>query len=192
MKYDIVLAGVGGQGVLSIAAILGMAAVEKGLRIKQAEVHGMSQRGGAVQSHFRVADRAIHSDLIPYGDADMVLSMEPMETLRYTAFLGPDGVIVTEQNPFVNIPNYPDLDAIHAELRRFPRAYLVDAQGIAREMRATRASNMVLLGAASVFVPLAADALESAIEAVFGRKGAQVVETNIEAFRHGREVVEAR
>jgi indolepyruvate ferredoxin oxidoreductase beta subunit len=190
MKYDIVLAGVGGQGVLSIAAILGVAAVEDGLHIKQAEVHGMSQRGGAVQSHFRIADRVIHSDLIPLGGADMVLSMEPMEVLRYTAFLAPDGVIVTEQTPFVNIPNYPDADAIYAELRTFPRAHLVDAQGVARSMRATRASNMVLLGAASLFVPLAADALETAIGTVFGRKGDAVVQTNIDAFRQGRALVE--
>jgi indolepyruvate ferredoxin oxidoreductase, beta subunit len=190
MKYDIVLAGVGGQGVLSIAAILGIAAVGDGLHIKQAEVHGMSQRGGAVQSHFRIADRVIHSDLIPHGGADMVLSMEPMETLRYVPFLGPEGVIIAEQTPFVNIPDYPDLDAVHAQLRGYPNAYLIDAQGVAKEMRATRSSNMVLLGAASVFVPLAADALETAIQTIFGRKGEKVVSTNIEAFRKGRALVE--
>lgn len=189
MKYDIVLAGVGGQGVLSIAAILGIAAVDSGLRIKQAEVHGMSQRGGAVQSHFRIADHMIHSDLIPHGGADMVLSMEPMETLRYVPFLAPEGVIIAEQTPFVNIPDYPDLDAIHAQLRTYPRAHLVDAQGVAKAMRATRASNMVLLGAASMFVPLEVAALETAIHTIFGRKGEKVVATNIEAFRKGRTLV---
>lgn len=189
MKYDIVLAGVGGQGVLSIAAVLGIAAVEDGLHIKQAEVHGMSQRGGAVQSHFRIADRVIHSDLIPLGGADMVISMEPMETLRYIEYLNPQGVIIAEQNPFVNISNYPDLDAVLAEIERFPRAHVVDAEGTARAMRATRASNMVLLGAASVFVPLAAEALESAIGVIFGRKGEPVVATNVEAFRRGRALV---
>lgn len=189
MKYDIVLAGVGGQGVLSIAAILGVAAVEDGLRIKQAEVHGMSQRGGAVQSHFRIADHTIHSDLIPLGGADMVLSMEPMESLRYVEFLTPEGVIVTEANPFDNIVNYPDLDAIRSAISAYPNAHIVDALGVAREMRAVRASNMVLLGAASVFVPLAPEALEAAISAIFGRKGEKVVETNIDAFRRGRALI---
>lgn len=191
MKYDIVLAGVGGQGVLSIAAVLGIAAVEDGLHIKQAEVHGMSQRGGSVQSHFRIADHVIHSDLIPLGGADMVISMEPMETLRYIEYLNPQGVIIAEQNPFVNIPDYPDRDAVLVEIGRFPRAHIVDAEGTARAMRATRASNMVLLGAASVFVPLAAEALESAIGVIFGRKGEQVVATNAEAFRRGRALVQA-
>lgn len=191
MKYDIVLAGVGGQGVLSIAAVLGIAAVEDGLHIKQAEVHGMSQRGGAVQSHFRIADHVIHSDLIPLGSADMVISMELMETLRYVSYLNPQGVIIAERNPFVNIPDYPDLDALLSAIGRFPRAHVVDAEGAAREMRATRASNMVLLGAASLFVPLAAGALESAIGVIFGRKGEKVVETNVEAFRRGRALVTA-
>ncbi|MCD4686280.1 MAG: indolepyruvate oxidoreductase subunit beta [Anaerolineae bacterium] len=189
MKYDIVLAGVGGQGVLSIAAILGVAAVEDGLHIKQAEVHGMSQRGGAVQSHFRIADRTIHSDLISHGGADMVLSMEPMETLRYVPFLAPEGVIIAEMTPFINIPDYPDLDTIHQQLREYPHAHLIDGQGIAKQMRAIRASNMVLLGAASVFVPLEAVALETAIHTIFGRKGEKVVATNIEAFRKGRALV---
>ncbi len=149
----------------------------------------MSQRGGAVQSHFRIADHTIHSDLIPLGGADMVLSMEPMESLRYVEFLTPEGVIVTEANPFDNIANYPDLDAIRSAIMGYSNAHVVDALGVAREMRAARASNMVLLGAASVFVPLAPEALEAAIGAIFGRKGEKVVETNIEAFRRGRALI---
>lgn len=191
MKYDMILAGVGGQGVLSIAAIIGVAAVDAGLYLKQAEVHGMSQRGGAVESHLRIADRPIYSDLIPTGGADMLLSMEPMETLRYVSFLGPEGVIVAERSPFVNIPNYPDLDAVIAELGKFPRAVLVDGEGIAKEIRATRSSNMVLLGAASNFLPIPAADLEAAIVSVFGRKGEKVVAQNVEAFRRGQAVLES-
>lgn len=191
MKYDMILAGVGGQGVLSIAAIIGVAAVDGGLRLKQAEVHGMSQRGGAVQSHLRIADRPIHSDLIPEGMADMLLSMEPMEALRYVSFLAPDGVIVAERTPVVNIGNYPDLERVHAALKAYPRAHLVDAEGIARELRAARASNMVLLGAASPFLPLAQQDLEAAIATVFGRKGEKVVAQNVEAFRRGRAATAA-
>lgn len=190
MKYDVILAGVGGQGVLSIASILGVAAVEGGLYLKQSEVHGMSQRGGAVQSHLRLADRPIHSDLIPTGGADMILSMEPMETLRYVPFLAPEGVIVAERAPVLNIPNYPDLDGIHAALRSFPQVRLVDAEGIAKAIKALRSSNMVLLGAASVFLPLTASALEDAITTIFARKGEKIVAQNIDAFQRGRAAVE--
>jgi indolepyruvate ferredoxin oxidoreductase, beta subunit len=188
MKYDIILAGVGGQGVLSIAAIVGMAAVDAGLRMKQSEVHGMSQRGGEVQSHLRIADRRIFSDLIPAGSADMILSMEPLETLRYLPHLSPDGVMVAERNPLVNIPNYPPLEDVLTALEAYPRATLVDGLGIARALRATRSSNMVLLGAASPFLPLPAEDLEAAIGKVFGRKGEAVVAQNVEAFREGRKL----
>lgn len=190
MKYDMILAGVGGQGVLSIAATIGLAAVSEGLRIKQAEVHGMSQRGGAVQSHLRLADRPIFSDLVPEGEADMVLAMEPMEALRYVSFLTPEGVIVTDRAPVVNISNYPDPQDVMTALSRFPHAYVIDAAGLAREIRNPRGSNMVLLGAASLFLPLSCHALEAAIEQLFARKGSEVVEKNIEAFRAGRQVIQ--
>jgi indolepyruvate ferredoxin oxidoreductase beta subunit len=191
MKYDMILAGVGGQGVLSIAAIISVAAVDRGLHIKQAEVHGMSQRGGAVESHLRLSDRPIHSDLVADGTAAMLISMEPMEALRYVSFLTPDGVIVAEAAPYVNIPDYPNLDDIHNTLRRFPHAHLIDAARMAKEMRTVRSSNMVLLGAASIFSPLPASDLEAAISQIFGRKGEKVVEQNIEAFRKGRAVIES-
>ncbi|NLX10217.1 MAG: indolepyruvate oxidoreductase subunit beta [Chloroflexi bacterium] len=190
MKYDVILAGVGGQGVLSIATILAVAAVDADLRLRQAEVHGMSQRGGEVQSHLRIADRPIYSDLIPVGGADLLLSMEPMEALRYVSFLKPDGVIVTERTPLININNYPEIDRVIAALEQFPRVVLVDAEGVAREMRATRSSNMVLLGAASAFVPLPGADLEAAIGKVFGRKGESMVAQNVEAFRRGRAIAE--
>ncbi len=190
MKYDMILAGVGGQGVLSIAATIALAAVSEGLRIKQAEVHGMSQRGGAVQSHLRLSDRPIFSDLVPEGQADMILAMEPMEALRYVSFLSPAGVIVTDSAPVVNISDYPDPEAVLAAVRAFPRAHLVDATQVAREMHNPRGSNMVLLGAASLFLPLSSQTLETAIEQMFIRKGAAVVEKNIEAFRAGRQVIQ--
>jgi indolepyruvate ferredoxin oxidoreductase beta subunit len=189
MKYDVILAGVGGQGVLSIAAIVGVAAVDGGLYLKQSEVHGMSQRGGAVQSHLRIADRPIFSDLIPEGRADMILSMEPMETLRYVSFLSPNGVIVADRTPFLNIGNYPDLDRVVDALTTYPRVHLVDAEGIAKSIKAPRGTNMVLLGAASVFLPISAADLEAAIHSIFGRKGEKIVSQNIEAFRQGRAAI---
>jgi indolepyruvate ferredoxin oxidoreductase beta subunit len=190
VKYDMILAGVGGQGVLSIAATIGVAAVNGGLYLKQSEVHGMSQRGGTVQSHLRFSDRPIFSDLVAEGQADLLISTEPMEALRYVPFLALSGVIVSDCTPVMNIPNYPDPDRVLATLREYPTVRLVDAEGIARAMRGARSANMVLLGAASMFLPLAAQDVEVAIGQVFGRKGEKVVEQNVEAFRRGRDAIQ--
>ena len=105
MKKDIILCGVGGQGILSIATIIGEAATKAGVNLKQAEVHGMSQRGGDVQSNLRLSTEQIWSDLIPLGGCDLILSMEPMEALRYLPYLSKNGVVVTSNKPFVNVPN---------------------------------------------------------------------------------------
>lgn len=185
MKCDIVLAGVGGQGILSIATVLGYAAVENNLFLKQAETHGMSQRGGAVQSYLRLSDQPVHSDLIPAGQARLILSVEPMECLRYLSFLAPDGWVVTGITPFVNIPDYPDLNEIMQTIDRLPRVVALDAERIARNEGNVKASNMVMLGAASPFIDLPADSLEAAIQAIFARKGESIVDLNLRAFRAG-------
>ena len=147
MKQDIVLAGVGGQGILSIAFVIDNAALKRGLKIKQAEVHGMAQRGGAVQSHLRLSEQEIHSDLIPKGAADMILSVEPLETLRYMDYLGPEGYIITSSTPMVNIPDYPDIGGILDSIRKVGRSVVVDSGALAREAGSGRAQNMVMLGA---------------------------------------------
>ena len=116
MKKDIILSGVGGQGILSIATVIGWAALEENLHLKQAEVHGMSQRGGDVQSNLRLSSEPIFSDLIPKGECDLILSLEPMEALRYLPWLSRAGWIVTNTTPFVNIPNYPAIEDVMAEL----------------------------------------------------------------------------
>ncbi len=187
MKTDIVLAGVGGQGILSIATILGQAALKENLYIKQAEVHGMSQRGGDVQSNLRISSRPIASDLIPEGKADMIVSLEPMEALRYVQYLSPEGWIVTSTAPFRNIDNYPDLDKIEAELREHPHTVAFDMEETAKEVANPRTSNMVLLGAAAPFIGLETDKIEDGIRTVFGPKGDKIVEMNITAFRAGLE-----
>lgn len=187
MKTDIVLAGVGGQGILSIASILGEAALHENLYLKQAETHGMSQRGGAVVSHVRISDNEVASDLIPAGSAEIILSVEPMEALRYLPFLKADGYIVTNTTPFKNIPNYPLVEEIMAELEKQARCITLDADTIAKEMGNRRASNMVMLGAAAPFMQISPDKIETGIERVFSKKGQEVVNLNIEAFRAGRE-----
>lgn len=188
MKTDIVLAGVGGQGILTIAAALGSAALTNNLYLKQAETHGMSQRGGDVQSYLRLSDTPVYSDLIARGTADIILSVEPMEALRYLEFLKPDGYVVTNSVPFINIPNYPDEQELIARIKSLPNHVLIDADAIAKEVAGNvRASNFVMLGAASPFIEIPFDYLERGIEAIFSRKGAEVVEMNLKAIAAGRD-----
>lgn len=185
MKKDIILAGVGGQGILSIATIIGDCALSGGLYLKQAEVHGMSQRGGDVMSCLRLSSNPIHSDLIPRGRVDLIISLEPMEALRYVDQLAADGRIVTSTEPFVNIPNYPDHEAILKELESRGDTVLLPCEAIAKEAASPRASNMVLLGAAAPWLGLPAADIEAGIRRVFGAKGEKIVNDNIAAFRAG-------
>lgn len=187
MKTDIILAGVGGQGILSIATILGAAALADNLYLKQAEVHGMSQRGGDVMSGLRLSSHAIASDLIPQGKADLIVSLEPMEALRYAKWLKPEGWIVTNSVPMLNIPNYPEMEKVEGELRRRKNTVVFDMDAAAAEVATARASNMVLLGAASRFIDLPEEKIAEGIKTVFGPKGEKVVESNLRAFRKGRE-----
>ncbi len=186
MKCDIILAGVGGQGILSIATVLGYAAVESGLYLKQAEVHGMSQRGGDVQSNFRISDKPIFSDLVPRGGADLIISVEPMESLRYLPFLSKTGWLITNTSPFVNIPDYPEKETVIAEIKKQPRHIAIDADTIAKEVKNPRGMNMVLVGAASVFMDLDYDLMKKGVEVIFGRKGQEIVDANIAAMEAGR------
>jgi len=187
MKYDIILAGVGGQGVLSVSSIIASSAMKEGLSVKQSEVHGMSQRGGAVLANLRLADGPIASDLIPLASASMILSMEPLESLRYVKYLAADGAVITSTNPMTNIPDYPPLEGLLAHIRRLPHVRLVDGEELAREAGSVRATNMVMVGAASHRLPLDVTTLEHYIETAFAAKGEKVVQTNLRAFRAGRE-----
>ena len=187
MKTDIILCGVGGQGILSIATIIGEAAMNENLFIKQAEVHGMSQRGGDVQSNLRISSDPIFSDLIPKGGADVIISMEPMEALRYLPWLKQDGWVITSSAPFINIPNYPDLEVVKADLARLPHVISLDIERMAKDNGTPRSANVILLGAAQQALGIEYDKLEDAIRRVFGRKGEAVVEANIKALALGRE-----
>ncbi len=190
MKSDIILAGVGGQGILSIATIIGYAAVESGLYLKQAEVHGMSQRGGDVQSNLRISDKEIHSDLIPEGSADLILSVEPMESLRYLPLLSKDGWLVTNSTPFINITNYPDQEKIDKAINDLPNKIYLNADQIAKDLFNARGMNMVIAGAASVFIDIPFAKMEEGIKVIFGKKGESVVEKNLNCLRAGREYSE--
>ena len=186
MKNDIILSGVGGQGILSIAAAIGLAAVENDLYLKQSEVHGMSQRGGDVQSHLRLSDKPVSSDLIPYGSANLIISAEPMESLRYLPWLSKDGWLVTSSDPYINITDYPPVEDILSEIKKIRNHKIIDADKIAREAGSVRSGNMVILGAASPFIMLSADSIENAIRKLFEKKGAEMIDINLRAFRMGR------
>ncbi|MBS4033015.1 MAG: indolepyruvate oxidoreductase subunit beta [Ignavibacterium sp.] len=190
MKSDIILSGVGGQGILSIAATIGMAAIENNLHLKQAEVHGMSQRGGAVQSHLRIAEKEIASDLIPEGSADIIISVEPMESLRYLPWLKTEGWLVTNTTPFVNIPDYPEMKELLSEIEKLPHNIALNADELARQVKSPRSSNMVVLGAASPFLDIPFQSLVNGIMKIFGKKGEKIVQLNIDALKAGREFAE--
>ena len=186
MKTDIILCGVGGQGILSIATIIGEAAMNENLYIKQAEVHGMSQRGGDVQSNLRISSDPIASDLIPRGGADVIISMEPMEALRYLPWLKKEGWIITSATPFVNIPNYPDMEVIRKDLDSLPNVIAIDIEQMAKDNGIARSANVILLGAAQKAIGIEYTKLEDAVRRVFGRKGEAIVEANIIALALGR------
>ena len=188
MNTDIILSGVGGQGILSIATIIGAAAINDNLYIKQAEVHGMSQRGGDVQSNLRISSTPIASDLIPLGKADLIISLEPMEAMRYLPYLKKDGWVITNTEPFVNIPDYPDLDTLMQRIEALPHHVALDVAAIASEASSPRAANIVLLGAAAPFLGIDIAKIEDGIHSVFARKGDDIVEINIKAFRAGLKV----
>ena len=186
MKKDIILAGVGGQGILSIATVIGEAALNQGWYLKQAEVHGMSQRGGDVQSNLRLSSEPIHSDLIARGSADLIISLEPMEALRYLQYLSPEGWIVTNSMPFLNIPNYPNIDEVHNHVRAIQNHVLLDVERLAKEAGApVQAANMVLLGAAIPMLGIDHDLVIDGVKRVFSRKGEAIVNTNIAAIEAG-------
>lgn len=191
MKQDIILAGVGGQGILSIAYIIDKAALKQGFQFKQAEVHGMAQRGGAVQSHLRIADSPIFSELIPRGEADLLLSVEPLETLRYLEYLNPKGIVISSSNPFPNIPDYPPLDDILEKIRIYPQVFLIDSEKISRQAGSVRSQNVVMLGAASPFLKIKEEILLEFVEELFVSKGEAIVEMNKKAFRLGGEAVKS-
>lgn len=191
MKADVVLAGVGGQGVLSVAAILAEAARREGLVVKQGEIHGMSQRGGAVQANLRLADGPIDADLIPGGGADLILGLEPVEALRYLDFLRPGGTLLTAADAFENIPDYPDPEDVYRMIASVEGSVLIEAGALAREAGSPRAANVVMAGAATIFLPLEPDTVLACIAEGFVSKGERIVEVNLRAFAAGRAAVAA-
>ena len=187
MKSNIIIAGVGGQGILTIAAVLDLAALDQDLYVKQSEVHGMSQRGGAVQSHVRISDTEIYSDLIPHEKADLILSVEPMELLRYIPFLKKTGWLITDSNAFINISNYPDKNDLYKIIKSHKNNMIINATEMAKKLGNSKIANIVLLGAASSLIPLSEKSIINAIKKLFEKKSERIINLNIEAFQAGKK-----
>ena len=191
MKKDIILAGVGGQGIISIAATIGLAAIASGLKVKQSEVHGMSQRGGDVSSNLRISDNEIASDLISVGQADLIISVEPMEALRHLPMLSEEGWIVTNTKPFINIANYPLIESVLEELDKLPHHISIGADEIAKELGVMKAANIVVLGAATPFLGIPYEKLQEAVKQIFAKKGEDVINLNLKALEMGYKFTES-
>jgi indolepyruvate ferredoxin oxidoreductase, beta subunit len=190
MKKDIILAGVGGQGIISIAAVIGYAALEAGYFLKQSEVHGMSVRGGDVQSNLRISDREIASDIIPCGKADLIIAVEPLESLRYLPYLSQEGWVITSTKPFANIPEYPEMEKVMDEIYKLPHHVAIDAEEVAKTVGSPKVANTVILGAASPFLGMEFSKLEEAIRFIFRNKGDEIIQLNLDALRAGRDLAD--
>ena len=190
MKIDILIAGVGGQGILSLAYVLNNAAMAAGYYFKQTEVHGMSQRGGAVVSHVRISDEPVYSNMIPLGKADIIVGVEPLESLRYISFLKPEGQIITNSEPFVNIPNYPEMEEVKKAIAQYKNV-IFDATGLAKKAGSPYAQNIVLLGALSHFLPFDTEMIKKLVADLFAAKGEKMVNLNTQAYEYGREAINA-
>jgi indolepyruvate ferredoxin oxidoreductase beta subunit len=138
-----------------------------------------------VQSHVRISDRPLHSDLIWEGRADLILATEPMEALRYLSFLSPEGMLVANAVPFKNIETYPAEETIRSAIEALPHHLLVDAVTLAKDAGSIRCANMVILGAGAPFLDIPAEALREAIVRVFQGKAQEVIETNLRGFEFG-------
>jgi indolepyruvate ferredoxin oxidoreductase beta subunit len=185
MQYNIIIAGTGGQGILSIASVIALSAMNDNLAVKQSEIHGMSQRGGSVSANVKISDHAISSGLIAKGNAQMILSMEPIEGLRYLDYLSATGMLITAKAPVKNIPDYPELDAVYTQIQSLPHQQLVDAKQLASKAKAPRGTNMVLVGVASKYLPIKRKCIKDAISMLFAKKGEQIIESNLRAFELG-------
>lgn len=192
MKYDIIVAGLGGQGVVTAAAIIAAAARRAGLQTARSEEEGVTARGGTVVSYVRLADTTVTETRISKGTADLLLALEPLESRRYIEYLSPSGALVASSDPVLNIPNYPNLDEILLSILKLPRGFIVDGTKMAKECGGAQVANVVLTGAATDFLPLMADDLRAAVVETFKAKGDLVVGANLKAFERGRRALRHR
>ena len=188
--HGIVLSGVGGQGVLSLAQIVLEALRRSGFHALQSEIHGMSQRGGSVHAQVCFSEVPLTSPIIDEGCAELLIALEPLEALRYVAMLRMDGHLVVSEEPQVNMEGYPPLDDVYAALKAVRGAHLLDTEDLARRLNHRQAGGMALLGMASRHLPVPEATWHAVITERFEAKGARIIEKNLEAFEAGRGLVQ--
>ncbi len=191
-ECDIVIVGVGGQGVILISDVIGRAAVKAGKSVRGAETHGMAQRGGSVVNHTRIGCR--YSPMVPFGGADVLLALEPAEALRFAHFLSRDGVALVNINPVMPVTvttgkaSYPPLGDIISPLAAVCKEVkAMDATALAKKAGTAQAMNVVMLGSLSRYIPLPEDMLIDAIREVVPPK---YLDINKRAFDLGKAEVE--
>jgi len=187
--FNILISGVGGQGVVLASYVLSQTALAEGFDVKQSEVHGMAQRGGCVTGHLRFGDR-VYSPLITPGTVDVLLSFESVEAARYIGWMRPGGLIVyntvhlNSSTVSAGLDKYPqDLDARIAA--SWSQVCALDASALAIEAGTVKAANVVMLGAVASALPFAADAMETVIRRSVPPK---TIDVNLEAFKLGKAV----
>jgi indolepyruvate ferredoxin oxidoreductase beta subunit len=193
MEYNIIISGIGGQGVLTVARILGEAALYSGIKVRMSEVHGLSQRFGSIFAHVRMGDQ-VYGGLVPMGKGNMLLALEPAESLRYMHYMKKGGALVLNKNPIeppqvsMGLFNYPNLLKIKdiAAEKFGLRVIEVDAKKIAAEAGGELAQNSAMLGAALEIpgFPLTREAIVYAVRKVISSRYADI---NIKAIDLGSE-----
>lgn len=192
-KLDLMITGVGGQGVVLASDIIGETAIAAGFDVKKTDTLGMAQRGGSVVSHLRIA-KTVRSPLIKEGEVDVILALEKLEAARWSHFLRPNGTAIInnyEQPPqSVNLgqEEYPDQEAILASLkRRTDEIFVIDATTLAKKLGNVRTFNILMLGCLSVFTPIELDVWK---ESIAQRLPENIREINLTAFETGRKEIE--
>lgn len=188
-KYDLLIVGVGGQGVILASDIIGRAAVAEGLSIRAAETHGMAQRGGAVENHVRIGCK--YGTLIPYQGADCLMSMEPLEALRFAKYINPKGIAIINTEPIVPVTVatgkvlYPEVDVIIEKMKGICADVKAENfTALAKKAGAAQALNVVMIGAVSKYLPLSPEILKEVIARSVPPK---TVAVNLKAFDLGRD-----
>ena len=194
MKLDVLMTGVGGQGIILSSDVMGEAAMAAGYDVKKTDVHGMAQRGGSVTSHVRIAER-VSSPLISEGEADLLLGFEKLEGIRYAGFLKPGGIAIINNHALpplsvsLGLERYPTDEEIGQVVRqRTQQFYYVPATRLAAELGDVRALNMLLIGCASVFTPFETSVWRDTVNRLVPPK---VRELNVAAFELGRKEIQS-
>ena len=189
MKLDIIIVGVGGQGILTCSMILAKAAMNANLNVITSEIHGMAQRGGSVEVHVRIGD--VLSPLIPIGDADIMIALEPVEALRYAKYLNEDSLVILNTRPVIPVTvtlgnaNYPSINEIVEKLNEITTKVVpVDASAIAEKLGSIQSTNIVILGILAKLAELPFDYkhLEQAIREILPPT---IHDINLRAFKEG-------